>query len=263
MGAGLLRILKLPGFQGLWERLNRISLVGMNYWGGANLLYSGELYVMGYVKNQLKSVEKPVIFDVGANLGQYVKSLETYFQTADIHCFEPSPITFGKLLLSSQNGTISSNVKIHQLGFGSESKTLKLYSKSLLSASASIYGDRLDEMSGELVVEEIEIGTIDSFCQINSVSQIDFLKIDVEGHELEVLKGATEMLRAKKLRFVQFEVTKCNLASRVFFKDFWDLLGSDFTIYRVLPQGLRKIDRYETQLEVFAEANFLAELRIK
>ena len=54
---------------------------------------------MGYVKNLLKNIDKPVLFDVGANRGDYAKELVKNYRNAEIHCFEPAAETF-KILCS-------------------------------------------------------------------------------------------------------------------------------------------------------------------
>src|SRR5258708_1156157 len=71
---------------------------------------------------------------------------------------------------------------------------------------------------------EFKMDTIDNFCKINNISNIDFLKIDVEGHELSVLKGAQYMLTNKHIKIIQFEFNSHNVYSRVFLRDFYLML---------------------------------------
>ena len=74
--------------------------------------------------------------------------------------------------------------------------------------------------------------------------------------------GAKHLLEKRKINYIQFEFGEHNLVSRVFFRDFFDLLNDCYDIYRVLPRGLRKIKKYTTDLEVFDTIIYLAELKI-
>ncbi len=69
------------------------------------------------------------------------------------------------------------------------------------------------------------------------------------------------MIEEKKIRFIQFEFGPCNIDSRTYFRDFYDLLNENYSLYRIAANGLRAITRYTTDCEVFATSNFLAELR--
>ena len=68
-----------------------------------------------------------------------------------------------------------------------------------------------------------------------------FLKIDVEGFELEVLRGAQRMLSEGRIVAIQFEFNEMNVVGRVFVGDFFHLLGPTYTLYRLLPHGLMPI----------------------
>lgn len=83
-------------FYPLWQKLFAHSLIGMNIGGGAGVEVSGENNVLLYVKEHM-NVERPlIVFDVGANKGQYTKNLLRFFQgnQINVHCFEPGHETF-------------------------------------------------------------------------------------------------------------------------------------------------------------------------
>ena len=87
------------------------------------------------------------------------------------------------------------------------------------------------------------------------------LKVDVEGHELAVLRGAQGTLARDCIALVQFEVGPTTLAAGNSFWQFWELLSPRYRLYRILPDGLAPIDRYREQDEVFLTTNYLAVLR--
>ena len=106
--------------------------------------------------------------------------------------------------------------------------------------------------------EEITVKRLDAFCREHKIDRIDLLKIDVEGGELSVLKGATEMLNAGAIHMIQFEFGPCHIDARVFFKDFFRLLSPRYHIYRVLRDGLKLVDKYREADEIFLTTNYLA-----
>src|SRR3990167_284694 len=83
-------------FQKTFEALNLLSLIGMNIGGGPN--NSGEKSALKYIDNRFKSLEKVILFDVGANVGQYLTLMKEVFgEKAEMYSFEPSHKTFQKL----------------------------------------------------------------------------------------------------------------------------------------------------------------------
>jgi hypothetical protein len=104
--------------------------------------------------------------------------------------------------------------------------------------------------------------TLDSFAEEEDLAKIDFLKMDIEGHELSALGGASRLLERKVIRALSFEFGGCNIDSRTYFQDFWHLLrDSGFQVFRILPRGrLLRIDHYSEHLEVFTTTNYLAAL---
>ena len=84
------------------------------------------------------------------------------------------------------------------------------------------------------------------------------LKIDVEGHEFNVLKGAEKLLSSNSVRYIQFEFSEFNMESGVFLRDFFNMLTPRYRIYRILRRGLAPLNTYNTYQEVFKTTNYLA-----
>lgn len=245
-------------FQKIFESLNFISLIGMNIGGITNPNESGEKSAVDYVRAQLKPIDELVIFDIGANVGRYSALLkEAFGEKAIVFSFEPAKKTFQRLKSNLDNKT---GVHFYNFGFGNENAKIILYADSDESGLASIYKRRLDHLNINLDArEEIEVKTLDSFCDEKKIKHIHFVKIDVEGNELMVLKGASKMIDAGAIDFIQFEFGGCNIDSRTYFQDFYYLLKDKYNIYRIVKDGLWPIKQYKEAYETFITTNYLAE----
>jgi FkbM family methyltransferase len=139
---------------------------------------------------------KKSILDIGANAGFYSALAGTLFPNAKVYAFEPIPQTFRALEENLQlNGcanVIATNVALtdeHHL-----EQTATMYFADIESGSASFHNIR--ERSSAKAVP-VTLDTLDRFCEKNSVRP-DFLKIDVEGSELFVLRGGEQTIRNHK-----------------------------------------------------------------
>lgn len=244
--------------QRFYKILHTVSIRGMNYGGGSSgLMSTGEINVFKYLQKQLQNVEKTqVLFDVGANIGGYAEMLLRFFpKRVQIYSFEPSEKTFKALV----NNLHNTNIKCIPIGFGVSKEKVKLY-HGKNSTHSSLFDRRKSVVGKTDSSELVTISTIDDFCKENNIKEIFFLKLDIEGNELNALKGADDLLKKRKIYHIQFEFGGTNVDSRVFFRDFW-LMLRDYHIYRVVGNGLHPIKAYDESLEIFYYANYLATLK--
>lgn len=245
-------------YQGLFEHLHQLSLNGMNIGGGGSTDTSGERFAMEYIHHKLSKNDDLTIFDVGANVGDYSILLKEVFkEKAHIFSFEPSKKTYNKFLIKTKD---VKHLNSYNFGFGDENTRITLFSDADESGLASLYQRRLDHFNLHMnKTEEIEILTIDGFCAQHEIKHIHFLKIDVEGHETKVLEGAKNMVNNQGIDYIQFEFGGCNIDSRTFFQDFYYLLKDNYHIYRIVRDGLFKIENYKEMYEAFITTNYIAE----
>jgi hypothetical protein len=105
---------------------------------------------------------------------------------------------------------------------------------------------------------EVEGITLDDFTEQAKLGSVDLLKIDTEGFELRVLQGARRLIDRDGLAMIQFEFNIMNVATRVFARDFLDLLP-EYRFYRLLPAGLAPLGAYDAVYwEQFAYQNLVA-----
>ena len=126
-----------------------------------------------------------VVVDVGANIGEF--SLYAVSKGAQVHAFEPDPSAFACL---SHNLRQFPNAIGYKLALWSERTTLSFF-KATDQADSSFY--KPDSQIQEVI--ELEAWRLDDVTEIAALERIDFLKIDGEGAEPEILQGATETLR--------------------------------------------------------------------
>lgn len=246
--------------QPLWTTLNRLSLWGMNIGPAGRVGESGEDWVLRWCLRQTPSGQPFVIIDGGANAGQYAsRALAAIGKRLRIFCFEPSPGTFARL--SSKLGS-RPEVRLMPFGLSDSDCQRNLYSHQGGSAEASLA--RRDMSHWGITqdrVESVRLRCLTDVCREENISRIDFLKLDIEGHELQAMRGARELLEARRIRFIQFEFGAPNIESRTYFKDLFQLLNPNYRLYRIVHNGLAPIREYSEFLETFATVNFLGVAR--
>lgn len=254
---GVLNILKRSKNQTVWEDVFQLSLRKMNYGNGSEFNESGELEMLQRVKRALSGKDPITVFDVGANVGKYALELAKHFgPSAKIYSFEPSAKTFEIFCKNTQGAR---NIIPHNFGFSDQATNQVLFTNTEGSGLASVYRRKLDHFGISMNQQEtIQLSTIDQFCKETGISKIQFLKLDIEGHELKALQGAQQMLESDAVDCIQFEFGGCNIDSRTYFQDFYYLLKDRYRIFRILEDGLIELPVYKETYEVFITVNYLA-----
>lgn len=155
-----------------------------------------------------------VVFDVGANVGEWTISLlglaEGLRGEGHVHCFELAPITFSKLQSAMARNQSGAKVFCTNAGLSDSDGTMELYINGENSGVNSFYNRRLEGLGISYGQREtVQVTTVDNYCHKEGISHIDFLKIDVEGHELAVVQGAKAMLKRGAIDYIQFEYGGC------------------------------------------------------
>ena len=177
-----------------------------------------------------------------------------------VHCFEPAPATFPKLQAVLKSHQLQGKAFAINAGLSDSDGTMELYINEESSGVNSFYNRRLEGLGITYEKSEtVRVTTVDGYCYENAIPHIDFLKVDVEGHEIAVMRGATEMLKKQVIDYIQFEYGGCWIDSRTLFLDMYDFLTSfGYIIGKIMPKGIEFYDKYDQRLETFQMANFLA-----
>lgn len=263
LGSLLIRLLGMRvRHQALFERMLKAGATGLGYGDPAMGRRSQHLEHTALRHCAARwAGTSPVIFDVGANRGQYIGLVRELAGDLKprIHAFEPNPTLAGAL---QQAHGADPLVQVHALGLSAApgSATFTQYRQDDLSSlhAAGDHPSNYRRMEVERTFE-VPLTTVDAHCAAHNIERIHLLKIDTEGHDLHVLQGARGMLERGAIDHVQFEFSEMNLLSRTTFFDHWKLLHPQFTVNRLCRDGLYPIRAYEPVLhEVYHVANFFA-----
>ena len=159
-------------------------------------------------KTQQKLLDKKasVIFDVGANRGNTVSKYLSLFPNVKIHAFEPFP-DMCKIFLNRYKDNL--NVCLNKYALSNNIGSANFYVNTSIDTSSLLKSKNIGASSDKncFSVNEIVVNTntIDNYCLENNISEIDILKIDVQGSELKVLKGALNMLTSSKIKLIYIE----------------------------------------------------------
>ncbi len=203
------------------------------------------------------SSKETVVFDVGANIGDYTEQMKKSVPHVQVYSFEPNPLTYKKLV---ENVGRLEDVTTVNLAFGDSDGVVELntYENHETSGHATIFEEVILDIHGSESLKKIEVDmtTLDKFCAERNIDFIDFLKIDTEGAEVRVLTGAKRLLSEHRIKMIQFEFNEMNIISRSFLKDFYDLLEG-YQFYR-MDKKLIDLGPYNTMNEILQFQNILA-----
>jgi FkbM family methyltransferase len=245
-----------------WERLYHVALRGMGY-GSAplGLDASGDLFGLrlaeSFLRRGTNDGAELTVVDVGANTGQFAgAAMEVFGSSVRVWCFEPTPPAFNALQSSMKD---EPRVVPVRAAVGRVSGRAALYThgdsrlSSLLPDSFEV-GSMKPE--GEI---ETEVVQLDAYLSGEGITHVNYLKIDVEGAEYDVLAGAEQLIGSDSIDFIQFEFGARTIAARRYLQDFFSLLAPSFLIHRLTGNSAVPLDGYDPRYEVFfSETNYLA-----
>ncbi len=165
------------------------------------------------IKSILNDYENIIIFDVGANKGEMTKIYRTLLPKSYIYAFEPIPKSYddlSKLSISDPKTftyrlAISNKTKRLKFNINQNHKTSSLLKSEIIAKK--YWGN--NELKTVKIIN-VDCIKIDDFCNDNNIKYINFLKLDIQGSELDALKGAKNLFENKKIQIIYTEISIFN-----------------------------------------------------
>jgi len=214
----------------------------------------------------LLNIAKPKIFiDIGACIGNYTKEVLKKYPNINAFLFEPQSATQSFLQAAFSH---LKNVHINDCALSNKNGRHKIYFNNPGTVLACLTKRRLQHFNIDMSKsEEIITKRFDDYWKTtefgksddksNDTIIIDYVKIDVEGHELDVLEGFGSII--DNVRIIQFEFGGANIDTRTFFQDFWYFFtNKNYSLYRITPIGVLPIRKYTELDEFFSTTNYIA-----
>jgi FkbM family methyltransferase len=221
---------------------------------------NGEEWLLQKVSS-LKNIR--CIFDVGANVGDWLLTSSKYFPDVPIHAFEISPPVFSEL---QKNVAHLKNPVLNRIGLSDQGDEITIYysedSNYLTTAYAEHLGDpfRMPGSKPSAPVQSLRVPVMrgDDYAGKNGIISIDVLKIDVEGMEERVLRGFQPMFAERRIRLVQFEYNTTNIVSKFLLRDAYDFFSKlGYRVGKLYPNYVEFRD-YHYRQEDFCGPNIVA-----
>lgn len=199
------------------------------------------------------------VVDVGANVGRWSASMIEVAGRAgrlgdlDLHAFEPSSYTFAHLsrAIGDRPVTLSRTALCERSG----SAILHVIAPG---AGINSLHEQPEARAGS-TTEMVATSTLDEYARSVGLSSIGLLKIDTEGSDLAVLRGAGQLLAEKRIAIAQFEYNHRWVYARSYLRDVFDfLVPLGYRLGKITPRGIEFYPRWDTDLETFVEGNYVA-----
>ena len=211
-------------------------------------------------KKFVKTIKKEInlTLDIGANVGNFTKLilLET---NSKVISFEPLPDAYKELKIIQNQ--FSDRLKIHNFALGNQNNKQELHYGTQRSEKASLMSN-LEKLSfiGKSNKNKIcvDVKKLDSLTDVLENQTVDFIKIDTEGFEFEVLDGAKDFLRNHKPKFIQIEFNWHQLLKGQTLYKISSLI--DFSdVFKILPHGndLIEIDPSRPENNIYHLSNYV------
>lgn len=226
--------------------------------GLEDMATNGEFRLQELVVANLAPASRMVALDVGARIGDWSRSLVALANRRpagfDIHAFEPVPESRSSILESFDVDIRADRFHVNATALSDDILKLPIYVPHSKAGTSTLHPD--SHLDYERVLE-IQTSTIDEYCREHALTYLDLVKVDTEGNDLKVIRGAKGLLRRGSIGVLQFEYNHTWVHSRSYLKDVYDLISdSPYRIAKVCSAALEIYVAWHPELERYFAANF-------
>lgn len=218
---------------------------------------NGEPALQRWVLGLTPRGEQVPVADVGANVGEWSGSMLAAAAAAGraadlrLHAFEPDSGAFAELLRALDGVPAS----LSAVALSDRQGTSRFYVVAPAAGTNSLHA----APEGALAEQSVPTRTLDSYAAEHGIARFALVKIDTEGHDLAVLRGARDLLAGQRIGVVQFEYNHRWVFARSFLRDAIDFLTSfGYRVGKLTRHGVEFYPGWDAELETFAEGNYVA-----
>ncbi|MEK6405923.1 MAG: FkbM family methyltransferase [Acidobacteriota bacterium] len=223
---------------------------------------NGETLVQSCVVDAWKrgalSGQRLVVFDVGANVGDWSSALLSLLadsnmrEVVDLYAFEPVPSTFE--FLRNRLGAQNPVLHYEQVALSSDNGEGVIYVSAPNAGTNSLHANSPQGDEQQIAIVR---ATATDFCKAHKIQKVQLLKCDAEGHDMEVIRGALPLLADEKISILQFEYNHRWVYARNFLRDaFASVEKLPYKLAKLQPDHLLIFTEWHPELERFFEGNY-------
>lgn len=220
---------------------------------------NGEYLLQRWTLSQAASGSPIHVIDAGANVGEWSAAMlraaeeEGLANDLWLHAFEPSAYTFDRL----SERIRAQRARLNRLALSDQAGESVLHIAAPAAGINSLH--RLPGISDNGVTETVSATTLDDYAEHEGIPYFALVKIDTEGNDVAVLKGARSLFNGQRIALTQFEYNSRWIYARCFLRDAFDFLGPlGYRIGKLTRNGVEFYPAWDADLETFIEGNYVA-----
>jgi FkbM family methyltransferase len=253
---------KLLGRKYLWRLGRRIYLHARRE-GDGDPAANGEYDLHRAIARWVQYDGQPsTIIDIGGFTGYWSSHLLKTLDEAGVPdvrliVFEPSPESRVRLAAGLAGAPARYTVQIRDEAVSDRSGTCQFDVRSSMVGAQRLVPDGVGASAEPIGRIEVQVRTLAEVFASEAIEHAEFVKSDVEGFDLSVIRGAVPLLQNGRIGVFQFEYNYCWIETRTYLRDVFELMANlPYAICRVAPGGLERIEAWHQELETYFESNY-------
>ena len=216
---------------------------------------NGEYWLLEQITRS-SSFLKPIFIDIGSHLGDWSSCAQTLIMKSNaksfghVYAFEPSTDSYASL---SQRFKSSKIVSVEKVALSDKSGI-----RNFFICGTMVGINSLSEMGDVISIEQTYSQRLDDFLVYQRIEQVVFVKSDSEGHDFNIICGATDLFEQGRVEVWQFEYNHRWIAEKRYLKDVFEFIADKpYRLGKLYNNGIEIYDSWHPELERFFEANYV------